>query len=208
MPSETNIMIDGPAGSIETRYYEPSTDSAPLVVVCHPHPLYQGTMDNKVVHTLVKAFSELGCATVRFNFRGVSDSDGEYDAGMGETEDAMAVVSWARQHLNVSSLWMSGFSFGSFVAARTASLIPTEQLLTVAPAVTRFDFDNLDAIGCPWWVIQGLADEVVDPQSVVDWVDQQQRPIELTTLSEVGHFFHGQLNTLKSLVQQHYQQLV
>lgn len=207
MPTESNVTIHGPVGQIDARYCQPSSKNTPLVVICHPHPLYQGTMDNKVVHTLFKAFSELGCATLRFDFRGVRESEGEYDAGLGETEDAMAVVAWGRQQLASSALWMVGFSFGSFVAARTASLISTQQLLTVAPAVTRFDFNSLDRIECPWWVIQGEADEVVDPHSVFNWVEQHP-PIELTKLPEVGHFFHGQLNTLKSLVKQHYQDLV
>lgn len=204
MPAEQQLNLSGPVGQLQARYFEPAQANAPLVVVCHPHPLYQGTMDNKVVHTLVKSFSELGCATIRFNYRGVGDSDGEYDEGIGETEDAMAMVAWGRWQWQSSQLWLVGFSFGSFVAARAASLIQTQQLLTVAPAVTRFDFNKLEPVTCPWWVIQGESDDIVDPHAVIEWVNQHNH-IELTTLPEVGHFFHGQLTRLKQLVQAHYQ---
>lgn len=207
MPTEHSFYLSGPAGQLQARYFEPVKQNAPLVVVCHPHPLYQGTMDNKVVHTLVKAFSELGCATLRFNYRGVGESQGDYDEGLGETEDAMAIAAWGKQHWPQSPLWLVGFSFGSYVAARAASLLSVQQLLTVAPAVTRFDFDELDPVACPWWVIQGEADEIVNPEAVFSWTDQHPQ-IELTALPEVGHFFHGQLNTLKSLVKDHYQALI
>ncbi len=139
-------------------------------MICHPHPLHGGTMDNKVVVTLARAFHETGIATLRFNFRGVGSSAGIYDHGNGETADAEAVASYGALRWPGRHLLLAGFSFGAFVALRLALERGASRLITVAPPVDRMDFSALAAPRCPWLVVQGDSDEVVDPKRVFAWV--------------------------------------
>ena len=194
--------ITGPAGSLEIQVDRPAR-SAPegerVVVICHPHPQFGGTMDNKVVTTLARAASDLGWSAVRFNFRGVGASAGVFDHGEGEREDARAVLAWVARQWPGDPPALAGFSFGAWVALRLALEVPVSRLLTVAPPVDRWaDFPD-HAPRCPWWVIQGMADEVVDAGQVVAWVEQMVPPPRLVTLPGVSHFFHGQLAVLRDL---------
>src|SRR5512134_2144011 len=136
-PVPQPVTIDGPAGPLEGRVEDPKSDAAPAVVgvVCHPHPLHGGTMQNKVVHTLGRAMQELGAPTLRFNFRGVGRSAGRYDAGAGELEDALAACAWAREHWRCEALWLAGFSFGAAIALQAAGPVRPGRLVTVAPPV-------------------------------------------------------------------------
>ena len=138
-PTTERVTIAGPAGSLEALLDIPAdADGSRVAVVCHPHPVYGGTMTNKVVHVLAKAFNERGVPSLRFNFRGVGASAGSYDEGAGETQDALAAIDWALQRWPGAALWAAGFSFGGAVAVRAAVARDAKRLVTVAPAVHRF----------------------------------------------------------------------
>ena len=141
-PSAEQLSVDGPVGKLETLVESPD-NPAGIAVICHPHPLYHGTMKNKVVHTLARVFIDVGYVAVRFNFRGVGNSDGEYAEAIGETDDLLAVVKWARERWPVKPLWMAGFSFGAFVALTASTRDEPAGLVTVAVPVQRFDVGSL-----------------------------------------------------------------
>ena len=194
-------MVPGPAGDLETIAHEPEGSVQPLyAIVCHPHPLFDGTMDNKVVYTVARALQTSGVATLRFNFRGVGASQGTYDEGAGETQDAAAVADFGAARWPHRRLVLAGFSFGAFVALRLALARDTARLITVAPPVGRFDFSELHAPACPWLVVQGDADDVVDPIAVIDWVERQDPMPKLLVVPGVGHYFHGHLAELRDAV--------
>jgi hypothetical protein len=207
----SSSLIDGPAGHIEVVLEDPVAEPRGLAVIAHPHPLMGGTMDNKVVHTLVRAFVLAGWRAVRFNFRGVGQSDGVHDEGRGETTDMMTV---AAHHLSDPALTgrplaLAGFSFGGYVAAQAASRLlqaaadrpeirAPASLVLVSPAVSRFEVPTVPPHTL---VVQGEADDVVPLASVLDWARPQQLPV--TVLPGAGHFFHGQLGGLRELVLGH-----
>jgi alpha/beta superfamily hydrolase len=169
-------------------------------VVCHPHPLYGGTLQNKVVHTLARAMQELGAPTVRFNFRGVGGSAGGYDGGIGEFEDALAACAWARRRWNCEALWLAGFSFGAAVALEATAAVRPRSLVTVAPPVGRIIVNPVPRPECPWLVVQGDRDELVDAVQVRRWVDEFAPPPRLVVLEGAEHFFHGRLGELRAAV--------
>jgi alpha/beta superfamily hydrolase len=199
-PTLERLNLDGPAGKLESLMEDAGSPGGFYAVICHPHPLFGGTMDNKVVSTLAKAMRDVGIPSVRFNFRGVGASAGAFDEGRGETEDADAVANWGAARWPGRQLILAGFSFGAYVALRLAGRRPTSRLITIAPPVQRFDFSGLDAPTCPWLIVQGDADEVVDPRSVIDWVERLARKPQLIVMPGVGHFFHGRLNELRDAV--------
>jgi alpha/beta superfamily hydrolase len=199
-PAIEHVSIDGPAGSIEAIAQEPGMDGGRYAIVCHPHPLFGGTMENKVVTTLGRALLEAGIAVIRFNFRGVGRSSGVFDDGNGETADADAVAAWGAARWSGRQLVIAGFSFGAYVALRLVERRPAIALVTIAPPVGRFDFSRITGPKCPWLVVQGGSDEVVDPQSVVDWVDGMEPRPQLLIMPGVGHFFHGRLHELRDAV--------
>jgi uncharacterized protein len=193
------LTIPGPAGVLEAVVEDPGANAASYGVICHPHPLFGGTMENKVVTTLARAMHELGMPTVRFNFRGVGASDGGFDQGNGETADADAAASWGAERWPGRTLVIAGFSFGGYVALRVAQGRPARQLITIAPAVALVG--RAAAVPrCPWLVVQGDADEVVDPAAVINWVNGLDPMPRLVVLPGVGHFFHGRLSELKDAV--------
>ncbi|MFY9514001.1 MAG: alpha/beta fold hydrolase [Rubrivivax sp.] len=194
MNSQTRrLSIAGPAGEIEVAIDEPAGVRG-VAVLCHPHPLHGGTMDNKVVQTLARACVQQGYRAVRFNFRGIGASQGSWDEGRGEVDDALAVV--AAQREGTLPLLLGGFSFGGYVAtqaaARTAGV---ERLLLVAPAVVNF---VAAPVSQATLVVQGEADDVVPLAAVLDWARPQALPV--TVVPGAGHFFHGQLPLLKQLI--------
>ncbi len=168
-------------------------------VLCHLHPLHGGTMTNKIIHILARTFNECGVPTVRFNYRGVSESAGSFAEGIGETEDALAVIKWAHQRWPGTTVWLAGVSFGGGVALRAAQQTDIERLIMVAPAIAReAPLNNLPQ--CPWLIVQGDADDVVPAELVSNWVKQISSPPQLTILPGVGHYFHGRLGELREVV--------
>jgi hypothetical protein len=203
-PPPQPATIEGPSGPLEARVEDPAPGVVPMAVgvVCHPHPLYGGTMQNKVVHTLARAMQELGVPTVRFNFRGVGGSAGTYDGGAGELDDAAAVCAWARRRWNCEALWLAGFSFGSAVALQAAQSVAPLALVTVAPPVGRIIVAPVPRPACPWLVVHGACDELVDVTQVHRWVDGYTHPPQLVVLEGAEHFFHGRLADLRAAVLQ------
>lgn len=201
---ESKISIVGLAGNLESVLSRGDSD-APLstlnaiVIVCHPHPLHGGTMDNKVVTTLMRTYRDLGVHVLRFNFRGVGGSEGVFDNAVGELEDLLAVIAWAKNNLPDSPKLLAGFSFGSAIAARASySLANILHLTLVAPPVERYEYDRDGVFNAPLCVVQGDQDERVIAQGVYDWVGQLQSPAELIRYPDAGHFFHGYLSALKT----------
>lgn len=209
-PKPEPVVIDGPAGALEAIVEEPAPyGSAPVafVVVCHPHPQGGGTMGNKVVTTLARTFNDLGLPTLRFNFRGVGASAGSFDDGRGEQQDAQAALEWAQRRWPRSVPWIAGFSFGGHVALKVAcdaTVARPQRLVTIAPALGRY-YESPAAVpvpACPWLIVQGDADEVIDPRQVIEWAPRFRPQPTLAVLPGVGHFFHGQLNQLRDTVTQ------
>ena len=198
------VDLSGEAGRLEALVEVPQNIGKPetFIVVCHPHPLHGSTMDNKVVTTLARTAHQAGVASIRFNYRGVGASEGRYDNGRGETLDALTAVAHGRHLWPGARLWLAGFSFGGCIALRCSTaqgVGHVERLLTVAPALASH-FGSPEEIrvpGCPWMVIQGEDDDVVDPRQLTDWARALRPAPELLMLPGVGHFFHGALNTLQ-----------
>ena len=200
-PQTVRSTVAGPAGAIEVAIDLPQGRSPRgTAVVCHPHPQHGGTMDNKVAQTLARAFVQLGWRSVRFNFRGVGASAGAWDEGRGEVDDALAVI--AAQRDPALPLMLAGFSFGGYVAAQAAARLPDDarphRLVLVGPSTQR---QQVGTVPAGTLVIHGEADDVVPLSATLDWARPQSLPV--IVFPGVGHFFHGQLGLLKSvLVQQ------
>jgi alpha/beta superfamily hydrolase len=190
------LTIAGPAGAIEVMLSIPAPAPRGIALVCHPHPLQGGTLDNKVVQTLAKTFFALGYAAVRFNFRGVGQSAGTFDEGIGETDDALAVLGAMQRRLGETlAIALAGFSFGAFVQTRVAQRVTAERLVLIAAAVKRFAVGSVppDTI-----VVHGEEDDVVPLADVFAWARPQQLPI--VVFPGCGHFFHGRLPQLSQIV--------
>jgi alpha/beta superfamily hydrolase len=190
-------VVEGPAGTLACAVDAPAAAPVGVAVLCHPHPQHGGTMDNKVVQTLARAFVALGYRAVRFNFRGVGDSAGAWDEGRGEADDALAVALALRDP--ALPLALGGFSFGAAMATHAAHRLPAgaraERLVLIGPAVVNFP---PAPVSQDTLVIHGEADEVVPLAAVFDWARPQTLPV--TVVPGVGHFFHGQLGLLKQLI--------
>jgi len=197
-PVIERLFIDGPAGRLEAVIERPGEGALEgCAVVCHPHPQHGGTMHNKVVHTLVRAFVRSGYEALRFNFRGTEQSDGEYDAGNGELDDALATIEWMRARHASYPLWLAGFSFGAAIAVRAAAATHVDGLISVAPAISRFATGMESQPDCPWLIVQGDEDELVDVDETVEWFDGLEPGPELLIVPQGEHFFHGRLTELR-----------
>ena len=201
-PAAEALTISGPAGTLETLLEVPAAGAASggFAVVCHPHPLYQGTMQNKVVHTVARALQEAGIATLRFNFRGVGASTGSYDKGRGEVLDTLAVIAFGRARWPGAALTLAGFSFGAQMALLAAPSSAPVRLITVAPPVSRPEFSAVEQPSCPWLIVQGDADEVVDAQQVRAFAARFTPPPRLQMLPGVNHLFDSHLRELHQAV--------
>jgi hypothetical protein len=200
-PALERIFVEGPEGPLEALVEAPAAPAPGAVAICcHPHPLFGGTMQNKVVHALARAAVDLGVPAVRFNFRGVGGSAGRYDHGNGECADAIAVADWAAGRFGASRLWAMGFSFGSFIAYALARERGAERLVVVAPPVQRFDFSTLPPPACPWLVLQGDQDELVNHDAVLEWTRKLPNPPEVALFAGADHFFHGRITELRERV--------
>ena len=202
LPLQTKLTIDGPAGELEALLEVPrETPPIACVVVCHPHPLHGGTMLNKVAHTLARGFVGINFAAIRFNFRGVGKSQGNFDDGNGELADVLAAVEFSRDKFPGLDLWLAGFSFGAAMAVRAAVNCDPAGLVSIAPAISRFANNLESQPNCPWLIVQGDQDELVDIDETVAWVDDLQAGPELLVLPGAEHFFHGRLIELRDSVQ-------
>ena len=205
------ILVDGPIGVIETVFDYPAgfppagvspTGPPPaaargLALVAHPHPLYGGTLDNKVAQILARTFAELGYVSVRPNFRGVGASAGAHDEGNGETDDLVAVVAFARHKLGLpdQALVLAGFSFGSLVVARVAKRLTVERMVFVGTAVTRGKVEDVPADTV---VIHGENDDTVPLGAVLRWAEPQELPV--IVIPGADHFFHRRLHIIKGII--------
>lgn len=196
------LSIPGPAGLLEALLEIPEGPRAGRVaVICHPHPLHQGSMLNKVVHTVARAMLDMGVPALRFNFRGVGASEGQYAEGVGETEDVLAACAWMREKYPGSGLLLAGFSFGGMVACNAAMSVRPEHLITIAPpAAGARKLLAGRSPGLPWIIIQGDADGVVPSEEVSAWVKELVPRPELVILPGVDHFFHGNLTLLRQTI--------
>lgn len=200
--SETGL-VKGAVGSLEVRYAQGvATAEKPmkLVVLSHPHPLHGGTMNNKVITTMERAFQSLGYATVAFNFRGVGLSEGQFDQGEGEQADLMAVIDWAKAHFNTESLILAGFSFGSYISLKVQQERKVDALCTVAPPVGLYDFSGIHPVKVPWQLIQGGQDEVVSSAEILAWSMSGERQPDVYWRAGASHFLHGELIWLKNII--------
>jgi len=197
-------MLPGPVGQLEVVVDAPDGEIAPLpltVVLCHPLSTEGGSLNNKVVTMAARSLRELGATTVRFNFRGVGHSAGTFDHGDGEQQDLLAVVAWVREQRPDDDLWLVGFSFGAYVSLRAAHEVQPEGLVSIAPPAGRWDFGRIVPVPCPWLVIQGEDDEIVEPQAVYDWIATLKRKPELVRMPDTSHFFHRKLIDLRGALQ-------
>jgi hypothetical protein len=197
---ESRITIPGPAGRLEVALNLPSSDTGPhgIALVAHPHPQQGGTLDNKVAQTLAKTFAALGYVSVRLNFRGVGRSEGAFADGIGETEDALAALAYARGQfpgLAAAPPLLAGFSFGTYVQTRVARVVAPQRMVLIAPAVARFSAEPVPADTI---VVHGEEDDVVALADVLAWARPQQLPI--LVFPGCGHFFHGRLLQLQRAI--------
>lgn len=205
-PAETlSFALAGPAGKLECEA-KPATEGRrnAVAVICHPLSTDGGSMHNKVVTMIERSLRESGLDTVIFNFRCVGRSEGAFDHGNGESDDLAAVVAWARKARPGAKLWLAGFSFGSYVSLRNAVALKADALISIAPpaAGRGWDFSPIALPSCPWLVVMGDADEIVEPQAVYDWVaalPEGHKP-NLVKMEETSHFFHRRLMDLRGVI--------
>ncbi|MGL4668386.1 MAG: alpha/beta hydrolase [Saezia sp.] len=210
IPLNTNtrtVMLSGKAGQLECAYDMPQNESMPIgmAVIAHPNPQQGGSMDNKVVHTIARTLSLLGYMTWRFNYRGVSLSEGAWDNGQGETDDMLTVIEHVRNLPQAQNkpLLLAGFSFGGYVTANVAQRLaqmqaPAQQLILVGLATGMY---NIPEVPQSTLVVHGEQDEIIPLAAVMDWCRSQQIPV--TVIPGASHFFHGQLPVLKNIILGH-----
>ena len=196
--SLARVMIEGPAGAIETDVNDPGGARRGIALIAHPNPLHGGTKDNKVVTTLAKVFFALRFIAARPNFRGVGASAGSHDEGRGETQDLIAVAGHLKRQYGELPLALAGFSFGSYVQTRVAKRLPVESMVLVGPAVNRFPAETVprDTL-----IIHGEHDDVVPLAAVLDWARPQELPVVVVPGGD--HYFHGRLSLLAEIVTRH-----
>jgi alpha/beta superfamily hydrolase len=194
------ILLDGPAGKIEV-FVEPHEAATGVALIAHPHPLFGGTADNKVVTTLAKALRELGCHTLRPSFRGVGGSEGAHDRGIAETDDLKVVHDYARERLGDLPLYLAGFSFGAYVVTRLAKSVAARRLVLVGTAAGFIEGDRkyeTEAVAADTIVIHGSADETVPLANVLKWAEPLELPV--TVVPGADHFFHRRLHIIRRII--------
>lgn len=197
---EHSLMLHAHGRQVEASLVVPQDIGEHIVILGHPHSLQGGTMQNKVVTTLSRSFRDVSIPSLRFNFRGVGQSEGQYDAGIGESEDMLALVEQLKQAMPDKKLIFAGFSFGSYVACRAASQVEHELLISVAPPVHHYDYNEFEQRSDKWLVLMGNEDEVVPYQQVIDFCVQKTPPLDIIEFDQTGHFFHGKLIQLRQLL--------
>lgn len=203
------VFFNGPAGRIEGRYTQSANRKAPVVLVLHPHPVHGGTMNNKVVYSAYKSFADNGFTALRINFRGVGQSQGSFDNGIGELTDATTAMDWLQMHNPLSeSFWVAGFSFGSWVGMQLIMRRPEiNYFVSISPPVNKYDFSFLSPCPIPGLIIQGNNDSIVPEESVIDLVDrlskQKHSRIEYKTIHGADHFFRSKLDDLEQAINEY-----
>lgn len=197
-----NILIDGPVGHIEATLEKyPKLEPRGVIIICHPHPLYGGNMQNKVVHTIARACLNKKIMVIRFNFRGVGSSQGCFDEGIGEYDDLICVINYIQNQYPRIPIWLGGFSFGGGIAIRVASAIKLKALITIAPSVFKSNFLIKDEPICPWLIIHGNKDELIKVQDLIDWHKKLEVIPKIVIVDEATHFFHGCLVVLRAEIE-------
>jgi alpha/beta superfamily hydrolase len=196
-----NTFFEGPAGRIEAILKEPTIQVTRAAIVCHPHPLFGGTMHNKVAYRIARAFADGGFAVLRFNFRGTGRSQGEHDDGRGEREDLRSAIEFIEQKYPGCELWLAGFSFGSMVMLRTAACDDrVRAFVAVGVPVSRYDFSDLPRCNKAKQFVQGALDQYGATQDLVKLFESLDEPKELKIIEDADHFFEGHLPELAAAV--------
>lgn len=202
-----DVMINGPDGRLEARYHHDATPGAPIALVLHPHPQFGGTMNNKVVYTIYQVFRQKGFSVLRFNFRGVGRSQGRFDHGQGELSDAAAALDWMQTHNpNARNCWISGFSFGAWIAMQVLMRRPEiSGFIAVAPPANMCDFTFLAPCPSSGMIIHGARDDLVPEADVATLAQklQSQRQIEIDyrVIKGANHFFEDKVDALESHIE-------
>lgn len=204
MNKKQSIFVPGPCGQLEAILTTPQDTPNAVGIICHPHPQQEGTMHNKVVTALSWAMEAMGWATLRFNYRGVGKSAGEYAQQIGEIDDGLAAYKWIQEKYPQCPIHMAGFSFGAFIAATVCNQLPCQSLVTAAPVVHHSNYNQLTNINCPWLAVVGEQDEIVTAEQIKELQTLQNFNFELTAFANTTHFFHGQLIPLREKVKMFY----
>lgn len=207
MSRHEHLLLDGPAGKLEL-FIDPLPAPTGIALVAHPHPLFGGTADNKVVTTLARALRELGCATLRPSFRGVGGSEGSHDRGIAETDDLLAVHRYARDRFGPLPVYLAGFSFGAYVSTRLASRLaelgdPARRLVLVGTAAGFIEGDrqyDTAAVAADTLVIHGDQDLTVPLNNVLRWAEPLELPVVIVPGAD--HFFHRRLHIIRRIIHQ------
>lgn len=203
------VFFNGPSGRIEGKYVQSEDRNAPVALVLHPHPLYGGTMNNKVVYSAYKTLVDNGFTTLRINFRGVGKSQGQFDNGVGELTDAATALDWLQlQNPTATQYWIAGFSFGAWVGMQLIMRRPEiSSFLAIAPPVNKYDFSFLSPCPIPGLVVQGNQDSIVEEEEVAEMVDrlskQRQSAIDYQVINGADHFFREKLELLEEAIDYH-----
>jgi uncharacterized protein len=195
--STRRVFVAGPAGRLECAIDAPAGGASGIALIAHPHPQFGGTLDNKVVQTLARAFVELGFVALRPNFRGVGASEGVYDDGRGEVEDLAAALDWGRREFGALPIALAGFSFGAAMQARLAARAASQRMALVGVAVGSFE---VPAVPPDTLVVHGEQDETVPLIAVLAWARPQELPV--VVVPGADHFFHRKLPVLRAIVRQ------
>ncbi len=203
------VIINGPAGRLEGRYHKSSNPKAPVALVLHPHPLHGGTMNNKISYNLYKTFANNGFSVLRINFRGVGKSEGKFDNGLGELQDATVALNWLHsQNMDAPTFWVGGFSFGSWIGLQLVMRRPDiEGYILVAPPATKYDFNFIVPCSASGMVIQGDQDDIskeADTLKVVDKLSsREEADIDYQIVEGADHFFRNELEEFVSIIDEY-----
>jgi alpha/beta superfamily hydrolase len=203
------VIFNGPEGRIEGRYSASENRNAPTALVLHPHPVYGGTMNNKVVHSIYHSFVRNNFSVLRINFRGVGRSQGKFDNGIGELTDAATAMDWLQlQNPNASNFWIAGFSFGSWIAMQLLMRRPEIQnFVAVSPPVNKYDFSFLSPCPAPGLVVQGDQDSIVSEEAVANFIDklskQRNTEVDYKMIANADHFFREKLEDLSVAIDEY-----
>ena len=203
--SKKDLILLGPAGDLQAIYEAPKDiiiDNL-IMIICHPHPKHEGTMHNKVITTIARAAYKQGIETIRFNYRGVMNSQGEYGNGVGEVDDLLSVITYVRKKMPGKKILLAGFSFGAAIAYIGSSKSQAIcGLITVAPSAIKFQLDSFTQPSVPWCIIHGTDDEVISFNQVKDFVfNHTDNEVTFYRCNNVGHYFHGQLIKLRKYIE-------